>query len=263
MADLSSGTLISIVIILAFVLLYFYSWAQLERKRAVNLRPLPCLNRLRLMVQRTVETGSKVHFSVGNGGLEGEAGTAETLSGISSLSSVQQVAARSKGSVITTTNDAITYLMADATSDAEYVQSGRLQDYKPEQTLFITQQQNAAYAAGLVSIIAEPNISGTALIGRIGPEYLLLGDMANRLDLPQVVGTTNTQAMPLAIASAGFENTLLGEEVYAAPAYLSRKPSQLASLQVQDVFRILIIIGILGGVVAATLGFNVGDLFLR
>ncbi|NWJ44928.1 MAG: hypothetical protein HXX08_03530 [Chloroflexi bacterium] len=263
MAGLSGGTLLSIVIILVFVILYFYIWAQLERKRTVNLRPLTGLNRLRLMVQRTVETGSKVHFSVGNGGLEGEAGTAETLSGISALSSVQQVAARSKGNVITTTNDSITYLMAAATSDAEYVQAGRLQDYKPDQTRFITQQQSAAFAAGLASIIAEPNISGSALIGRIGPEYLLVGDTANRRDIPQVVGTTSTQAMPLAIASAGFENTLLGEEVYAAPAYLSRKPAQLASLQVQDLFRILIIIGILGGVVAATLGFNVGDLFLR
>jgi hypothetical protein len=153
-------------------------------------------------------------------------------------------------------------LAADISSD-EFDRAGRSADFKPEETRFITQQENLAYIAGVGSIISEEKVSGNVIIGRVGPEYLLVGDIANRRNLSQVVGTTQVETMPLMIASAGSENTLLGEEVFATPAYLNRQPAYLASLRTQDMLRGLIILAVLLGVVAATLGFNVGDLFIR
>jgi hypothetical protein len=71
--------------------------------------------------------------------------------------------------------------------------------------------------------------------------------------------------MPLMLASAGPESTLLGEEIYAAPAYLSRRPALLASVRAQDALRMLIILAIILGVIAASTGLlpNIGDYFLR
>ncbi len=263
MLGLNAASVLAIIVLVLFVVLYFLFWSQIERGRRINLRPLLPLNRLRRMVQETVETGQKVHFSPGNGGLNGQAGTAEALSGLTTLSSVQQMAARTKGQIITTTNDALTNLLAADISSDEFDRAGRAADFKPEETRFITQQENLAYIAGVGSIISEEKVSGNVIIGRVGPEYLLVGDIANRRNLSQVVGTTQVETMPLMIASAGSENTLLGEEVFATPAYLNRQPALLASLRTQDMLRGLIILAILIGVVAATLGFNVGDLFIR
>jgi hypothetical protein len=254
---------IAIIVIVLFVVLFFVSWARIERSGAPLLRPLLPLSRLRRLVQETVESGAKVHFSIGNGGLEGQNGTAESLSGLTALSTVESVAARTKGRVTATSNDAMAYLISDSTAYSEYNTAGRAYDYKTAETRFVTQQQNIAYAAGVSSILKEPNVTGNAIIGRVGPEYLLVGDVANRRNIPQIAGTTQAEGMPLMIASAGKDNVLLGEEVYAAPAYLSRNPAQLASLRTQDIMRLIIIAVILVGIVLATLGLNVGNLFVR
>jgi hypothetical protein len=263
MLGISSNIVISIIVIVVFLLLFFVSWSQIERGRKINLRPLQSLVRLRRLIQNTAENGTKVHYSPGNGSLSGKSGGAESLSGLTALSTVQTVAARSKGHVTTSTNDALSYLLAADVASNEYERVGRTSDYRPEDVRFVTQQENMAFSAGMASILSEPNVSGSAVIGHMGPEYLLVGDLANQKQITQIAGSTQAEALPIMIASAGFENVLLGEEVYAAPAYLDRQPAHLASLQAQDILRLLIIAGIIIGVVAATLGYNVGDLFLK
>jgi hypothetical protein len=71
-------------------------------------------------------------------------------------------------------------------------------------------------------------------------------------DLLQVAGSDvlNTQALITSTA----DHVLLGEEMFTAGAYLTRRPALIASLQVQDVLRITAVIAILVGVVVKSLG---------
>lgn len=50
----------------------------------------------------------------------------------------------------------------------------------------------------------------------------------------------------MAAAAPVTDNLMIGEEMLAAPAYMQGKPAQLASLQLQDIVRILISLTILG-----------------
>jgi hypothetical protein len=49
----------------------------------------------------------------------------------------------------------------------------------------------------------------------------------------------------MALAVATTDKVLLGEELFVAGAYLQGDPAQVASLQLQDVMRVIAIVGIL------------------
>jgi hypothetical protein len=258
-----ASTVFILLIVLIFLLLFFAAWLPIERGRHVLLRSLRSLIQVQTMTERAAETGTTIHFSPGLGGLNGDAGTAEALNGLTTLSSVARLSARTRSNLVTATNDAMTYLTAEDTARSEYLRAGREIDYTPEKTQFISQQDRMAYMAGMNHIISKEQVSGTVLLGRFGSEYLLVGDTLAQRNLPQVVGSSQIEGCSLMVATAGLDNVLIGEEVYAAPAYLDRSSSHLASLQAQDWLRTAIIALIIIGVVVATFGITIGDYFLR
>jgi hypothetical protein len=262
--NISAFFVLSVIVIVVFLLLFFVAWAGLERGRKLNLRFLPPIKKVRGAIAQSVETGKTVHYSPGTGGLNGRQGTAEALNGVTTFAAVSQIAARSKSYLYATGNDALVTLMANDTAQAEYSRAGRIEDYNPTNVQFVTQQDNLPYMAGVAAFLGEENPTANIMIGRFGSEYILAGDVASKKAVEQVVGSTQPEAIPLMLLSAGHQNTLIGEEVYAAPAYLAGEPAQTAALQAQDIIRVLLIIAMLAGIIAATLGFDIaGNLFLR
>ncbi len=258
-----ASTVFMLLAMLIFLLLFFAAWLPIERGRQILLRPLRSLARVREMSEQAAESGTTVHFSPGIGGLNGQAGTAETLNGLSTLSSAARISARTRGNLAVTSNDSLTYLTAEDVARIEYIRAGREADYTVEKNQFIAQQDRMAYIAGANYLVSNSEVSGAIMLGRFGSEYLLAGETLARRNLPQVVGSTQVEALPLMVGTAGANNVLIGEEVYAAPAYLDREPAHLASLQAQDWLRLAIIAIIIAGVIAATLGITIGDYFLR
>lgn len=258
-----TSTVFMIIIGLVFLILFFAAWSQIERGQRPVLRLLPPLNRLRRIIEESAETGTAVHYSPGNGILSGQGSTAETLNGLTTQTSVSRIAARTKGRTVVTTNDALTYQVAQDINRVEYIEAGREEDYEPTDVRFITQQDRTAYIAGITAITSEEQVSGNILLGHFGDEVLLATDRAVRRDLPQVTGSTQVEALPLLLTTAGLENTLLGEELYATPAYIDRQAPHLASLQVQDWLRLAVIAAIIIGTILATIGVPIGNYLLH
>ena len=121
---------------------------------------------------------------------------------------------------------------------------GRLNEYKPGLVQFVaTETDPYAFAGGLANVIHRSRIGGSVLVGRYGPEVTIPAEAAARENMSQVIGTDDPSA--LAVAAAFTDDLLIGEELFAAGAYLDGKPSQIASLQVQDVLRAIIIVAML------------------
>ena len=64
-------------------------------------------------------------------------------------------------------------------------------------------------------------------------------------------GTARPAQLPFFVAACDY--TLIGEELFAASAYLSKDPKLLGSLKGQDVGKALFILGILVGVILISL----------
>jgi hypothetical protein len=73
----------------------------------------------------------------------------------------------------------------------------------------------------------------------------------------QVAGTANIHQLPFFVVACDY--TLIGEEFFAASAYLSGEPEQLGSLKGQDVGKLIVAGGIIAGVLLATLAALTGS----
>ncbi len=104
-----------------------------------------------------------------------------------------------------------------------------------------------------MSMFGVDKVESAALIGNFGDEYLLLGEAATQNDIAQIGGASHPNTLPFVYAST--PNALLGEEIYAAGAYLQKNPAHIGSLLAQDTMRWIIVAIMLGGVTLATVGW--------
>lgn len=74
-------------------------------------------------------------------------------------------------------------------------------------------------------------------MGAFYAESLLLAETGNAIGAIQVAGTAMPSQLPFFVAACDY--TLIGEEFFAASAYLSGEPFQLGTLRGQDVGKLL------------------------
>jgi hypothetical protein len=103
--------------------------------------------------------------------------------------------------------------------------------------------QPTIYALGASTRLDQKETAANLMFGSFGPEALLLAEPGAHRGIPQLAGTDDPQAMALLLAAV--DDVIIGEEIYAVPAYLNRKPAYVASLQAQDVLRIGVVVLIL------------------
>jgi hypothetical protein len=213
------------------------------------LRPIAGYAALQRYLGRATESGRKVHVSIGTGGV-GTRVTAESLAGVTVLEYVAGHAlATGSEFVVTVSDPSLLPVAKDVVGSARAAQ-GYPEDYDPSCVRFISPDK-VAYAAGVADILGHAQVSANVLVGSFGDEFLLMSEVGARKDLSQVGGTTSTEILPFVYAST--DHTLIGEEIFAAGAYLRNKTSHLASLVTQDWLRTAIIITIVIGIVVRSL----------
>ena len=98
-------------------------------------------------------------------------------------------------------------------------------------------------------------------MGAFFAESLVLAETGNSIGAIQIAGTAMPAQLPFFIAACDY--TLIGEELFAASAYLSREPRQLGSLKGQDIGKVFILIFAIGGILLATFGlYDISAWFL-
>jgi hypothetical protein len=108
-----------------------------------------------------------------------------------------------------------------------------------------------AYAIGAQDIINQERVVANVMVGDLGEEYLLLGEAGAQREIAQMVGSSSVNTQPLMQATS--EHALIGEEVFAASAYLTRRPAHVASLHLQDALKVVIAAAIVIGILIKSL----------
>ena len=107
------------------------------------------------------------------------------------------------------------------------------------------------YAAGVVGILNREGVSAAFMFGGFYAESLLLAEAGHQVGAIQVAGTPSTMQIPFFIAACDY--TIIGDEFYAASAYLSREPTLLGSWVGQDYSKLLMLVVVVVGIAAVTL----------
>jgi hypothetical protein len=88
-------------------------------------------------------------------------------------------------------------------------------------------------------------------MGSFYAESLLFAETGFSTGAIQVAGTANVHQLPFFVVACDY--TLIGEELYAASAYLSGEPKLVGGLKGADLIKIVIIVLVLVGCVLETL----------
>ncbi len=227
----------------------------LRRKTPPIFRDIPAFTRLRQAVGLVVEDGTRLHVSLGRGALTTPQ-SASAFAGLSLLRRLVNLTSAGDQPPIATSGDApLAILSQDTLKAAAKVSErtafdpagGRLSGLTP-----------FSYAAGAIPAIRDENVSANVLMGNFGVEVGLLTDAVERENTFVMAGSDNLTAQAVIFASA--QEPLIGEEIFAAGAYIEPDPLHAASLTVQDILRWLIIAAILAGAIISLVTTSAGVL---
>jgi hypothetical protein len=152
---------------------------------------------------------------------------------------------------VVTSGDASLAILSQDTLQSGYRAAGAEDQYRFS-TGRLTGLTPFSYAAGALSTVHDENVSANIILGDLGAEAALLAEASDRQNASLIAASDNLSAQSVFYAAA--QEPLIGEELFAAGAYVGAGASHDASLNVQDILRWLIILAILIGAGLQILG---------
>jgi hypothetical protein len=221
-----------------------------RRKSTPQFRALPALARLFRAIGLSVEDGTRLHASLGRGSLLTPRSGA-TLAALSMLRYLAERTSVSDRPPVATSGDPVLSLLTQDTLKAGYQAAGAEDLYQPA-TGRLSGLSPFSYAAGAMTVVRDENVSANVLMGNFGAEAALLVESSERVDVPTLGGSDDLTAQAILYAAA--QEPLIGEELFAAGAYLDAGPAHTASLTVQDALRWVLILALVAGAALKVLG---------
>lgn len=237
----------ALLVLAALLLLGLTFW---RRRSTATFRIINAYERLNHSVGLAVESGTRLHISLGRGNLLSSRG-GSALAGLAMLRRLAERTSVSDRPPVVTSGDASLAILSQDTLQAGYRAAGAGEQYRFS-TGRLTGLTPFSYAAGALPTIHDENVSANIVIGDLGPEAALLAEASDRENTNLIAASDNLAAQSVFYASA--QDPLIGEELFAAGAYVGAGASHDASLHVQDILRWLIILAILIGAVLKILG---------
>jgi hypothetical protein len=160
----------------------------------------------------------------------------QTIAGITVLSRVAHLAAEYGAQIEVPTSRSLVMTTARETVEASFLAAGRPDAYNEDDIYYLTDEQ-FGYVAGVQGMMVREKPAACFYMGAFFAESLLLAETGNSIGAIQVAGTAMPSQLPFFVAACDY--TLIGEEFFAASAYLSGETHQLGSLKGQDVGKVV------------------------
>ncbi len=232
----------SLVLLLSAIIIYKVISSQTGREPVI--RRIPGLNAIDEAVGRATEMGRPVLMIPGPQGLQ-----IENLQALSIFSYIARAVARFGNRSILPTADPVFNGIAEETVRDAYADGGRPDLFNEGDVRYLTQQQ-FAYASGVAGILNREKPAASFLFGLFYAESLIFAETGQQVGAVQVAGTTETNQIPFLITACDY--VIIGDEFYAASAYLSRNRTLLGSIVGQDYCKLILLAVIALGVAAVT-----------
>lgn len=193
-------------------------------------------------IGRATEMGRPVHVTAGLSSITDP----EAFAFMATLGHVAKQCAKYDTRLIQTNCDYALYAVNEEIVRQAYLEAGRPDSFNRDDVRFIADWQ-FAYAAGVLGIFQREKVAANIMMGVFYAEALIFAEAGYQAGAIQIAGTTSTAQIPFFVAACDY--CLIGEEIYAASAYLSKDPILVGSVIGQDWTRItiwcLIVVGTL------------------
>jgi hypothetical protein len=224
-----------LVAMLVFFVLVVYYIETAKRGKNLFVRRIAGLDAVEEAVGRATEMGKPIIYVPG---------LLATIASLNILGEVAKKVAQYDSALLVPNKDPIVYTVAREMVKESYAKAGRPDAFKQDSVFFITDQQ-FAYAAAVDGLMVREKPATNFFLGMFWAESLILAETGASTGAIQIAGTDQVFQLPFFITACDY--TLIGEELYAASAYLSREPLLLGSLKAQDYGKLLILVVVVVG----------------
>lgn len=230
-----------------------YFIAQARSGKVLKIRKVAGLEAVEEAVGRATEMGRNVLFIPGIQDIN----EIQTVAGLIVLNRVAEYTAEYDAGLDVPTTRSLVMTTARETVSSAYTAAGRPDLYNPDNIYYVTDEQFGFVAAVTGKMVREKP-AACFYMGAFYAESLIFAETANTVGAIQIAGTAMPSQLPFFVAACDY--VLIGEEFFAASAYLSGEPQQLGSLKGQDFGKLIGGALILVGAVIATLAqLELGD----
>lgn len=226
-----------IVCLLGFVS-YFTFHAQ--RGKELFIRRISGLSAIEDAVGRATEMGRGVLYIPGIMDMD----DIQTIAGVTILGHVAKKTAEYDTPLYAPMTRSFVMSVAQEVVKQAYLEKGRPDAFRADRINYLTDDQ-FGYVAGVGGIMMRDKPAACFYLGTFYAESLILAETGNSIGAIQIAGTAEPSQIPFFVAACDY--TLIGEELFAASAYLSRNPKEVGSLKGQDISKIIIIAFIVVG----------------
>ncbi len=238
------GVLVMTAMFFAFVLYYIGSASSGKNP---YLRRIPGIDAIEEAIGRATELGRPVLYVPGVMDID----DIQTVAGLVILESVSRMTARYETPIRVPVSYPIPFTIAEEMVKAGHLHAGRPEAYDPDSVQFVSPEQ-FAYVAAITGIILRDKPGAHIFMGSFYGESLMLAETGFQTGAIQVAGTANVHQLPFFVVACDY--TLIGEELFAASAYLSREAKLVGSLKGADLMKVAVILIVIVGCVLETLG---------
>ena len=225
---------------IVFVCIYY------ARRREIYIRPIAGLEAVNDAIGRATEMGRPILYISGLGGISDIA----TIASMLILGHLAKRTAAYETPIIVPCNDPLVMTAEREIVHQSYIEAGKPDAYEPDNIFYITDSQ-FGYTAAVDGIMLREKPAANFFMGSFYAEALILAETGNMTGAIQIAGTDMDTQLPFFITACDY--TLMGEELYAASAYLSRNPLLLAQLKGQDMGKVILAAAIIIGTTLATI----------
>ena len=226
--------------IVVFAALVFAFNSAAKRNPDIYVRPIGGLGALSEAIGRATEMGKPVLFVPGIADMD----DIQTITALVIMREVAKNVAEYETPIIVPCRSPVVMTAAEEAVKTGCMEAGKPDQFTPDNIRFLSDEQ-FAFTAATNGIMLRERPAANIYIGAFWAESLILAETGFLAGAIQIAGTANVSQLPFFVAACDY--TLIGEEIYAASAYLSREPMLMGSLKGSDwakvIFAVLIVLG--------------------
>jgi Domain of unknown function (DUF6754) len=236
-----------LILMLVVTIAIWLNILRAQSGKKLYIRKIAGMDAVQEAVGRATEMGQPVLYIAGIQDMD----NVQTVAGLTILGSVSKMIAEYETSLLMPTSRSLVMSTARETVKESYLSAGRPDAYREDSIYYVTDEQ-FGFVAHVDGLMLRKKPATCFYFGAFFAESLILAETGNSIGAIQIAGTAMPTQLPFFVAACDY--TLIGEELFAASAYLSQDDKMLGSLKGQDFGKAIAMISIALGSLLVTLG---------
>jgi len=236
-----AGRMLGLVGLLLIMLASAYFIYMARKGKVPKIRRIAGIDAIDEAIGRAVEMGRPVMCSHGIAGLTEATTGPQTIAGLGVTAYVAKKCVDVSTRLMIPVRQPNVWPIAADIVETAYRMAGKPQEYKSSDIMFLSTDQ-FGFTSSYIGILMREKPGANIMVGAYWAESMQLATSGARAGCIQIAGTAAVAQIPYFVLASDY--CLIGEEIYAASAYVSGEGEQIASLAGQDFGR-LIAVGIM------------------